>query len=114
MGYPSCGKGAVWNGSVTGHDFSRAARAPQNESALAAAEVQIAENKYRRGPTLSLRIFGTTEVVPCYKTELDLSIFPSGQSTYFHFPLEFQMRLPWGAAETDLAYPHLRETPDAE
>jgi hypothetical protein len=52
--------------------------------------------------------------VPCYKTELDLSIFPSGQSTYFHFPLEFQMRLPWGAAETDLAYPHLRETPDAE
>jgi hypothetical protein len=37
------------NGSVTGHNFSRAAQASKYESPLAAAEVQMAENKYRRG-----------------------------------------------------------------
>jgi hypothetical protein len=41
--YPGCEKTLFWNRSVTGHDFSRAAKAPKNEPALAAAEAQMAE-----------------------------------------------------------------------
>jgi hypothetical protein len=54
---------------VTGHDFSRAECHPIELSALAAAKAQVAE-KMQQGlkpnPLFS-HVFGTTEVVPCYK-----------------------------------------------
>jgi hypothetical protein len=41
--YPGCGKALFRNRSVTGHDFSRAAKAPKNEPVLAAADLYMAE-----------------------------------------------------------------------
>jgi hypothetical protein len=54
---------------VTGHDFSRAGCRAIELSALAAAKAQVAE-KMQQGlkpNTLFSHVFGTTEVVPCYK-----------------------------------------------
>jgi hypothetical protein len=56
---------------VTGHDFSRATAVPDADSALAAAELQIAENTSPQGQKPSYFFCGscgTTKVVPCYKT----------------------------------------------
>jgi hypothetical protein len=56
---------------VTGHDFSRAAAVPGFDSALAAAELQITQDKSPQGfkPSyLFCRSYGMAEAVPCYKT----------------------------------------------
>jgi hypothetical protein len=70
-----CGRVCGKSSFVTGHDFSRADCRPIELSALAAAKAQVAEMQQGLKPNpLFAHVFGTTEVVPCYKAFTSASV----------------------------------------
>jgi MoCo/4Fe-4S cofactor protein with predicted Tat translocation signal len=69
---------AEGSGALEGHDFSRAAKEPVSDAALAAEGRHVAEGTFPQGlkPGSSFAAIGTTEVVP-FQNQADLSLKPA-------------------------------------